>query len=149
MILPGRRRRGFALVAVIAVMALLLVYLAAVQGSTRQTVQMGGVARARAERSEALASAATLVALQKTAPASLQLEPIPGRPLAAEVTLRPLAPADPLWRQSPGLEPLPDDALLELRWSDRPGGQPERAIINLEGRRRGLVVLRAAAEPAA
>lgn len=145
----SRSRRGFALIAVIGVLTVLIFYLAAVQGSVSQTVHQDDTGRGRMEHAEALAAMAGIVSPVDTA-TTITITSTAEKPIitdmafSAQVGVRPLAAADEAWASMPGMRQRPGDMLLNIRWTGGPAaGTVDRVLINTQSRRRGMVRLAA------
>lgn len=137
----NQNRRGFALIAVLGVLAVLLIYFVTVQGSVGQTVAMDQAGRVRIERSESLAAMAAMLQ-PVAAPTTLKISDKQHLNFEAEVAMRPIAAGDEVWRSLPGLSPRPGDTLAEIRWtSGAAAGTADRVLINLQSRRHGLIRL--------
>jgi hypothetical protein len=136
---PGASARGFALIAVIGLLALLLVFLVTVHGSVAMTRNSERLGRQRAQQAQAMGQIVAMHAASD-APASATVRLEGG--LAADVQRRPLTPADPLWERLPGMVYADGDALVRVRWLDPAAPRPVREIvINSRGRRRGVILL--------
>ena len=134
-----RSKRGYALLAVISVLAMLIVFLIVIQGAIGMTYRQEAQISKRLNRSEAAASLTALViASPETAARNRTLTAPNG--LVAQVTCEPLATAHPIWRKIPAIEPQAGDELLTLRWVD-PSLQPpiNRYLINRRGLRPGII----------
>jgi Tfp pilus assembly protein PilX len=163
-----RRRSGYALIIVISVLALLALYVAAVQGSLRVTISERKLQQDRLWRAQCAAAALSLVAggevpvyaadeagtatLSGLAPAAAEAhqefevrfnpEDSKSSPLTSRVTRRTLAPEDSLWQRMPGLRPEPGDALVTIAFRQGDAIQSEKQfLVNTQSRRRGAISL--------
>lgn len=142
-----RGERGFALIAVLGIMVLLLIYLAAVQGSVSLTSAVDSVTRGRMQHSAALAAMPGLIPPVDTA-TTITLNSTPDRYIikdmafSAQVGARPLAAGDEAWASLPGMRHRQGDMLLNIKWTSGPAaGTADRVLINHQWRRRGIVRL--------
>ena len=141
---PTRETRGgYALMAVLGVLVLLVVYLVTVQGAVMMTTQVGKVQGDQQSVAEAVPS---LVLMSKgVGEAGAELEAPAGQSrnvpymVKAHVSRRALPAGDALWAEAPGLEPMGGDELVAIRWLDKEGVAPHRYIVN--PRRAGMVRL--------
>ena len=141
---PTREGRGgYALMAVLGVLVLLVVYLVTVQGVVMMTTQVGKVQADRQSVAEAVPS---LILMSKgVGEAGAELEAPAGQNrsvpymVKAHVNRHALPAGDALWVEAPGLEPMGGDELVAIRWLDKEGHAPHRYIVN--PRRAGMVRL--------
>ena len=145
MIFRPNPRRGFALIAVIGVMVMLIVLLAAMQGSVGVTVAQDGVLARRLDRQAATATILSLhVAENAPTSETLRLAPGGGPELVAAIQRRPLAPGDRVWQRLPGVRPLDGDGLLTITWVET--AEAEQWLMNTRQRRGGAIRLGAIAD---
>ena len=133
-------QRGYALMAVLGVMALLVVYVATIQGSLGVQVAQTKIAAKRLDRQEAFAQAVALYGQSDAVTSGTLAVASTGQKLRVE--RRALSAQDPVWARARGTQALPGDALLHLTWEDAGPGAAERwCIVNTQGRRQGALVL--------
>jgi hypothetical protein len=134
--------KGFALITVISLMAILVIYLAAVQGQVLITSHHN---RIEARRVNQAMTVATLLAKFGAADHQDVAWTSPDG-LGVRVSSGSLLPGNPIWGKVIGLEPLPGDRLVTMRWvKDSVGPASTQYVINTEGRRVGAISLGATA----
>jgi hypothetical protein len=135
-------QHGYALLAVMGLLAMLIIYLAAVQGAVEITLSQTRLGVMRQSRAEA---APALIAMGLAAANGAPAQTLDLRgPLGQSVRLtRSALPATaPLWGTLEALRPLPGDELITLEWLGQSGSAgADRYLINRQGLRAGAIVL--------
>jgi len=135
-------QHGYALLAVMGLIAMLVIYLAAVQGAVETTLHqahLGALRQNRAEAAPALIVAG--LAAANGAPAqTLELRGPLGQ--SARLTRTALSATAPLWGTLTALRPQPGDELITLEWLGQSGPPAaDRYLVNRQGLRAGAIAL--------
>lgn len=139
MTIHNQHKHGFALIAVLGVIVIMLVYLVAVQGTVLQTKRDGRRVIDRQVQALGEASALAMAMADDTATTAPRVTPLTTvADGPATVTWRVLMAGDPLWQGLP-LKPLPGDRLVEIQW--RADGDSVRYIVNADDAREGAIRL--------
>lgn len=140
MIARYRSKSGFALIAVMGVIVLMLVYLIAVQGTIQQTRLDGRRVMDRQVHALGEASALAMVQADPAVTTLARQAPIAlNDDVAGTVTWRLLGSADPLWA-SLAVEPVDGDCLVEIQWPS--SEDVRRYIVNAGPARDGAIRLK-------
>lgn len=136
------RTRGFALVVVLAILAMLGMFLLAAQNGVQTTMTVVKRSQQRLDRAEGaarmLAEAMQNLKSGKTeAPGPVEAN---GTKLAA--ALRPLQAGDPVYTAVPGIDFRSGDAVLEITWTAKDKTDTEQYLLNGASRRSGALKIR-------
>lgn len=144
------RPHGYALMAVIGLMALLVILIATAQTAVQFSHKQQRRLSDRLELQEALTAIVTDYGrLDAPARATVPLELEFGRTAQAVIARRTLEAGDPLYGELVGLRPRPGDALLTVELSgESVAAEQRRFIVNALGQRPGAISLGGGLAPA-
>ncbi len=140
-----RARGGYALMAVLGLMALLVVYIATIWSAVGMTIH--GSKRYAAHQMEAQGAAAAIEMALAAGPTSGTQTLELAEPLKGRATVDPLDAAHPVWSAMPGLGWRAGDRLVSIVWEG--DGAPRQYIANPARQSILAVPAGAAPEPAA
>lgn len=134
-----RSPRGYALLVVISVLAMITVSLLIIQGAILMTHRQSKLTAVREDRIEAT-SALIALALASDSPSSQTLTAPNG--LKAQVSQMALPATHPFWQKVPVLAPREGDKLVSVEWADKgAAGSNSQFLVNRQGLRRGAINL--------
>lgn len=137
-----RKSRGFVMLAVIGILAIVLIYLVTVQGAIGFTVSQARVAAQQQDSAQAMAALVSQALASHQVPGAPQmLTPPGGETGSARVTRTPLPAGHELWQSLPLLKPQAGDELVSIEMKLGGNTLQGRFIVNRQGLRPGVITL--------